>query len=73
VAFPENLRRLRTDRYLTQARLAKNAGISRVTVTRLESGATPPLASTVLALAAALDVKPWELATPDELAVKNAA
>lgn len=73
MAFPENLRRLRTDRYLTQDGLAKEAGLSRVTITRLESGETPPLARTVRQLAKALGVEPRELAMPNELAAKSAA
>ena len=72
MAFSENLRRLRDARYMTQAELAEKARLSRVTITRLESGATPPLARTVRQLAAALGVEPRELAAPDELA-KNAA
>jgi transcriptional regulator with XRE-family HTH domain len=73
VAFPENLRRLRAGCYLSQADLAAKAHLSRVTITRLESGATPPLARTVRALAAALGVEPRELAAPEELAAKRVA
>lgn len=56
------LRRLRTDRVLTQAALAQAAGITPTTVSRLERGAGPrPSFTTVRKLAQALKVEPQVL------------
>ena len=43
-ALRENLRRLRLDRELTQRQLAARAGLSRVTVRRIERGLVTPRA-----------------------------
>jgi transcriptional regulator with XRE-family HTH domain len=69
MAFTENLRRHRLEQFLSQAELARRAGLHAVTLTRLEGGATAPSARTVRALAGALSVEPRQLATPDEVAV----
>jgi transcriptional regulator with XRE-family HTH domain len=68
MAFPENLRRLRLERFLSQGELARRAGLHAVTLTRLEAGTTDPSTRTVRALAEALGVEPGGLATPDEVA-----
>ena len=68
MSFPENLRRIRLARFYSQAELARRSGVHAVTITRLESGSTAPSTRTVRALAAALDVEPGDLATPDEVA-----
>jgi len=68
LGFPENLRQLRLDVFLSQAALARRAGLHALTVTRLEAGATAPSTRTVRALAAALGVEPRALATPNEVA-----
>ena len=68
MSFPENLRRIRLARFYSQAELARRSGVHAVTITRLETGATSPSTRTVRALAAALDVGPGDLATPDEVA-----
>jgi transcriptional regulator with XRE-family HTH domain len=68
MAFAENLRLLRVDRFLTQAELARRAGLHALTVTRLEAGTTAPSVRTLQALARALEVEPRELATPVEVA-----
>jgi transcriptional regulator with XRE-family HTH domain len=68
MAFAENLRRLRLERFLSQADLARRAGLHAVTLTRLEGGATAPSTRTIRALAETLNVEPRELATPDEAA-----
>ena len=68
MAFPENLRRLRLERFLSQAELARRAGLHALTITRLEAGATAPSTRTVRALADTLSVQPGELATPNEVA-----
>lgn len=62
-AFPENLKRLRKVRNLTQAQLADLAKLPRATLAGLEQpGANPSLASAA-AIAAALDVSLDELVT----------
>ena len=68
MTFAENLRRLRLDQFLSQAELARRAGLHALTITRLEAGTTAPSTRTVRALAAALGVQPRDLATPNEVA-----
>ena len=68
MAFPDNLKRLRLERFLSQGELARRAGLHAVTLTRLEGGTTAPSTRTVRALAEALSVEPRDLATPDEVA-----
>lgn len=68
MAFAENLRRLRLEQFLSQAELARRAGLHALTITRLEAGTTAPSTRTVRALADALGVEPRELATPVEVA-----
>ena len=68
MSFPENLRGIRLARFYSQAELARRSGVHAVTITRLESGSTAPSARTVRALAAALNVEPGDLATPDDVA-----
>lgn len=59
-----NVARLRLDRQLTQADLARSAGLSRVGVGKIERGEVEPQARTLDALAKALDVSVGELVTP---------
>ncbi len=74
VTLAENLKRLRLERFLSQAELAQRAGMSKATIIRLEAGTGAPYGRTIRQLAEALDVEPRELATPAELAeVKRAA
>jgi transcriptional regulator with XRE-family HTH domain len=68
MAFADNLRWLRLERFLSQGELARRAGLHAVTLTRLEAGATAPATRTVRALAEALGVELRALATPDEVA-----
>src|SRR5215210_8408959 len=68
MAFVENLRRLRLERFLSQSELARRWSLHAVTLTRLEGGTTAPTTRTVRSLAEALGVEPRELATPDEVA-----
>ena len=68
MGFADNLRRLRLEGFLSQAELARRAGLHALTVTRLEAGATAPSTRTVRALAVALGVEPSALATPNEVA-----
>lgn len=66
--FSETLRRLRLERFYSQAELARRSGVHALTITRLESGRTAPSTRTVRALAEALGVPPGELASPEEVA-----
>jgi transcriptional regulator with XRE-family HTH domain len=68
MTFAETLRRLRIEHYLSQAELARRAGLHALTITRLEAGTTAPSTRTVRAVAAALGIEPRELATPGEVA-----
>ena len=68
MSFPQNLRRLRLTRFLSQAELARQAGLHTLTISRLESARVKPSTRTVRALAAYFEVPPGELATPEEVA-----
>ena len=68
MAFADNLRRLRVERFLSQRELARQAGLHAITLVRLEAGGTAPSTRTVRALAAALGVEPRDLTTPEEVA-----
>lgn len=48
---------------LTQPQLAERAGLSRFTVSRIETGVRKPMRATVTVLALALGVTPAELQT----------
>ena len=67
MSLAEALRRLRAQRYLSQAELAAKAGISRTTIARIEAGEIVPYPRTVRKLAEALEVEPSVLAAPEEL------
>ena len=56
-----SLKRIRESRYLTQQMLANRAGLSIVTIARLEGGHTDARFSTLHKLARALKVKPDDL------------
>ena len=68
MAFPDNLRKFRLEQFLSQAELARRAGVHALTVTRLEAGSTAPTTRTLRSLATALGVAPQELAAPAEVA-----
>ena len=56
----ERILALRTERGLSQQKLAKRMGVARTTIGELESGQTAaPAAETLLGLAEALEVDPW--------------
>ena len=55
------LKRLRTERQLTQEGLAKKAGLTQVHIARLEAGNHDPTLGTLQRLARALKVKVGEL------------
>jgi transcriptional regulator with XRE-family HTH domain len=59
--FGSNLRRLRTDRGLSQEALADLAGIDRTYVSALERQVYSASIDTIEKLATVLDVKPTEL------------
>ena len=72
----ERLETMRRRRVLTQADLARMAGISLITVTRLENATEDgnPRPETIRRLAKALDVEPaWLLFGDDALVGKLAA
>ncbi|HVH97105.1 MAG TPA: XRE family transcriptional regulator [Enhygromyxa sp.] len=60
----ENVRLLRDARGMSQAQLAKAAGIPRPTWTNIESGAANPTLAVLLKIAAALHVRLEELLAP---------
>ncbi len=68
MTFAENLRRLRLERFLSQAELARLSGMHAITITRLEAGGQAPTTRTVRALAQPLEVEPRTLASPEEVA-----
>ena len=60
------LKRLREDRVLSQRELARMAGLTHVTVWRLENGFTEAHAQTIRKIAKALGVEPRELTKQEE-------
>ena len=76
---PETLRRERLRRALTQKELAAKAGVSYVTISRMENGSAGPVKPpTLRKLADALDVAPdvlitWDNGEPQEGSKKLAA
>lgn len=60
------LKAVRERKALSQQELAEQAGLTRVTVARLESGATQPYPKTVRRLAEVLGVEPRELMRDDD-------
>ncbi len=67
------LRRIRRSKDLTQQELAKQAGISYVTISRVESGDSKKVyVETVMRLAKALDVSADELLGMDEFELGKA-
>ena len=72
VSLP-HLNDIRQRRALSQRELSKLAGVSRMTIVRLEAGGEDPFPTTIRKLAKALDVDPAELMGPDEQPSKRAA
>jgi transcriptional regulator with XRE-family HTH domain len=62
----DNVRQLRAARALTQAQVAKSAGVPRATWAHLESGAGNPTLAVLTRVAAALQVSLEELVAPPE-------
>ena len=65
--FGQKVRQLREERFLSMAELAEQAGISKNTLFRIETGNYSAIPRTVRKLADALGVPPGDLVTPDEL------
>ena len=66
-----NVRQLRSARQLSQAQLAKIAGIPRPTLAHLESGSANPTLSVLMRLASALQVLIEELVAPPRASAKH--
>lgn len=67
-----NLKRLRTERGLSQQKLSKLTGVSRVTIARLEGGTQEPHLGTVQKLANGLGLEPRDVA-PELFAQKSSS
>ena len=63
----DNIRRLRMERELSQQDLADKVGVIQPAISQIESGAVNPRYTTLLALAAALDVSLDELAKDEPI------
>ena len=61
VYIGDNLKEIRTRRFLTQEELAERAGVSPATIVRIERNQAEPHISTMRKLAKALDIDPTEL------------
>jgi transcriptional regulator with XRE-family HTH domain len=61
-----NIREMRRRAAMTQDELAREAGVSGMTLSRIERGESEPRASTLRKLAKALEVKPQDLFEEDE-------
>ena len=72
VSLPR-LRAIRERRALSQRELSALAGVSRMTIVRLEAGGEDPFPTTVRKLAKALAVDPAELMQPEEDRASKAA
>ena len=59
--FGKNLTYFRHMKHMTQGELGKGAGIHRTHISALEQGGTNPSLSTLLRLAEALNIEPWNL------------
>lgn len=57
----ENVKAARRQRFMTQAQLAKTAGLSQRTLVNIETNRVQPHFSTILKVAEALGVDPSEL------------
>lgn len=61
VRMGENVKAARRQRFMTQAQLAKTAGLSQRTLVNIETNRVQPHFSTILKIAEALGVDPSEL------------
>jgi transcriptional regulator with XRE-family HTH domain len=60
------IRHLREQRELTQEDLAYHAGVRAATLSEIETGLSNPSWTTVVRIAGALHLRPWELARAAE-------
>ena len=63
--FAKNLKRIRNERQLTQAALAKQIGLTDVAIYNYEKAAQFPRSDVFDALCKALRVRPWQLLAED--------
>ena len=63
----ERVRRLRTERALSQSELAAAAGVTKLTISRIERDIKFPHPKTLRGIAEALGVQPTDLADADEV------
>jgi predicted transcriptional regulator len=59
-----SLRKVRESKFLTQAHLSLQSGVTQATISRLENGQHEATFSTIRKLAGALGVAPGELVEP---------
>jgi transcriptional regulator with XRE-family HTH domain len=67
MSLGERVRRLRTERALSQTELAVAAGVTKLTVSRLERDVKFPHPKTLRSIAQALGVQPSDLIDADEV------
>ncbi len=72
MSLGERVRRLRAEQALSQTELAVKAGVTKLTVSRIERDVKFPQPKTLRNLAEALGVRPAELADPDEVMERRA-
>lgn len=66
-----NIRRYRTGRKMTQARLAEEAGVATTFITQIESAKEIPSLRTISRVADALQVEPYELLIPENISTSH--
>ena len=66
-----NIRRYRTGRKMTQARLAEEAGGATTFITQIESAKEIPSLRTISRVADALQVEPYELLIPENISTSH--
>ena len=67
MSLGERVRRLRTEQALSQTELAVKAGVTKLTVSRIERDVKFPHPKTLRNLAEALGVRPTDLVDTDEV------
>ena len=67
MSLGERVRRLRTEQALSQTELAVKAGVTKLTVSRIERDVKFPHPKTLRNLAEALGVRPSDLVDTDEV------
>ena len=69
--FSENLKKIRKQKGMTQAKLAELLNVSVMTIRRLEAGTRVPKLKTIEELAKVLEVDPMELTFGDDVYIKT--